>query len=208
MISSTSLRVLIIEDHAPTRTAVATALARAGFVPATVETLAAALATRADAHDVALVDLHLGPDSGIDAIRGLTSRGLPCVAFTVADDAPTVLEALAAGAVGYLLKDDPPAQVARALEEVAQGRTPISSGVAGHLLQALHPVATPGVHLTPREQDVLVALARGLTYAETAGALGLTIGTVQSYVKQVYGKLGVSTKTEACAWAIRHGLAP
>lgn len=206
MVPSWVSRVLIIEDHAPTRAAVTAVLVRAGLKPTPVGTLADGLGARAADYDAALIDLHLGPDSGIEAIRALAARGLPCLAFTVSDDAPTVLAALEAGAAGYVLKDEDPAQVVRALQEAVQGRTPISSGVAGHLLRALHP-APPEVHLTPRERDVLIGLARGLTYAETAAALGLGIGTVQSYVKQLYGKLGVSSKTQACAWAIRHGMA-
>ncbi len=200
-------RVLVLEDHEGTREGLVRALSeRTAFVVIGVATPAAALdLARKDSIAVALVDLRLGRERGCDAIRELVARGVPCVALTVVNDEAEVLGALRAGARGYLLKSDPIERLVTAIDEALRGDVPVSSAVAGHLVRAIQPVDLP-VPLTPRERDVLLALARGLTYAECARLLEVSTGTVQSYVKTLYAKLDVTSKTEACAWAMRHGL--
>ncbi len=155
--------------------------------------------------DVALIDLHLKGESGLETIRQCSQAGVCCLALTVSDMEADVLAAIGAGANGYLLKDDPLPRLLSAIEDAASGRASISSGVAHHLLDKLRSPES-SVELTQRELDVLVSLAGGSTYQECADALGLKVGTVQTYVKRIYGKLGVSTKTAASAWAMRHGL--
>lgn len=155
---------------------------------------------------MALVDLNLGDESGLDGIAVLTNAGVPCLVLSVSDQASDVTEALRRGALGYLLKDDPPDTVLRALREAEEGRHPISSGVTQHLIPRPPTESAADVGLTPRETDVLIALARGLSYAEVAESLGCALGTVQTHVKSVYGKLNVNSKTEACAWAYAAGL--
>lgn len=200
-------RVLVLEDHDATREALVRALAdRTGWLVIGVATTAEALGeARERSVTIALVDLRLGDDRGSDAIRELVAQGVPCVALTVVEDEAEVLRALRAGAQGYLLKSDPLERLVAAVDDALRGHVPLSSAIAGHLVRALQPVDLP-VPLTPRERDVLLGLARGLTYAECARLLGVSVGTVQSYVKTIYGKLEVTTKTEACAWAMRHGL--
>lgn len=206
------VNVLIVEDHARTREAVLGWLNGTADIDARGAGSADAALRECEAPDwkpdVALVDLGLGADSGLEVIAELSRKHIACLAFTVADDAESVHAALACGAVGYLLKDDAPPVVAQALRECGDGRRPISSGVTRHLLApaAVLPVPDADVGLTAREREVLIALARGLTYAETAAALGCRVGTVQSHVKHIYAKLDVNSKTEACAWAWSIGL--
>lgn len=205
-----NLSVLVVEDHDATRQAIVRSLSRRTRHATGAATLAAMQAAL-DAHrfDVALVDLHLGDESGLDAIDRLGAHGVPSVMLTVSASAHDLAACLERGAVGYILKSDPPAQVVQALCDAVSGRNPISSGVAGHLFPAARPnpaSSVAEVGLTEREVDVLVALARGLTYAEAAGALGCAVGTIQTHVKRVYRKLGLNSKTEACAWAYSVGL--
>lgn len=201
-------RVLVLEDHDATRDALVRALGEeTSWLVVGVATKASALA-EADGPrtiSVALVDLRLGPERGVDAIRELVERGVPCVALTVVADADDVIAALRAGARGYLLKSEPIERLVGALHDALRGDAPMSSGPARYLVDALQPV-DPLVPLTPRERELLVALARGLTYAECADVLEVKLTTIQGYVKSVYAKLEVTTKTEAAAWAIRHGL--
>ena len=203
--------VLLVEDHARTREAIARALERRGghnVVGVGSLDEVRSMLTEPPLPDVALVDLNLGLESGMDAIEALKRVDVPAVALTIADDADHVRAALAAGARGYLLKDDSPKRILEALEDVVSGRHPISSGVTQHLFPISAKTAehTESVGLTPRETDVLIALARGLSYAECADVIGCSLGTVQSHVKRVYSKLDVSSKTEACAWAMSAGL--
>lgn len=200
-------RVLLLEDHDATRAAIAKALgARAGLSVVAVATSREALgAFEQTRFCIAAVDLRLRGESGVDAIRELTARGVPCVALSAIDERDEVLAALRAGARGYLLKSDPIERLLAALEEAASGEAPLSAPLVKHLVEALRPVDLP-VALTPRERELLIALARGLTYAESAALLEVKLATVQGHVKSLYGKLDVETKTEAAAWAIRHGL--
>jgi DNA-binding NarL/FixJ family response regulator len=158
--------------------------------------------------DVALVDLGLPDVSGVVVIAALR-RGAPrCVplAFTVFDDAPTILAALRAGARGYLLKGTPSDRIVPLIREALAGGLPLSPSVASLLVaNMLEPRATEQ-SLTERETELLALLARGTTYAACASVLGIGVGTVQSYVKSIYGKLEVSSKAEAAVAAVRLGL--
>ncbi len=200
------LRILIVEDHQQTRESMIWVLSQRGVEAFGVATNAEAKSwLSSNAVDVALIDLHLGDESGIDTIRLCCETGVCCLALTISDNEADVLGAIGAGACGYLLKDDPLPRLLSAIEDAAEGRTPVSSGVAHHLLSRLRSPASD-IELTKREQDVLVSLAGGLSYRECADSLNLKVGTVQTYVKRIYSKLGVSTKTEASSWAMRHGL--
>ncbi len=144
-------------------------------------------------------------ESGLDAIALLHKAKIRSIALTISNDKEDVLGAIAAGASGYCLKDDPLPRILAAIHDACAGRTPLSSGVAHHLCEQIRPAET-AVVLTKREEEVLVKLAEGQTYRECAEFLGIGLGTVQTYVKRIYSKLQVSTKTQACNWAIAHGL--
>src|SRR5690606_5114577 len=125
---------------------------------------------------------------------------------TVFEDPAIIIAAIEAGASGYLLKGSPLAEITRAVEQIAEGLSPLSERVARHLLDHLRPkkpAAPPRLELlTQRERQVLDRLARGETYGDIARALDIGLGTVQTYVKRVYNKLEVTSKAEA-AWVMR-----
>lgn len=230
-----ALRVLLVEDDAPTRASQVAALGRHPdriVLVAAVATAEEAIdVVRSRALDAALVDLQLPGAPGDEVIRACAElpRPVPCVALTVFDDPVTVQRVLRAGAAGFVLKDEPEDRIVQALDDAIRGWAPLSSRVARHVVEdavargrdpapaadagsargwlacECCPAGT-GSSLTARERDVLELLAKGLTYAECAGALGIGVGTVQDHVKRLYRKLDVTTKAEASAWAVRHGL--
>lgn len=199
--------LLLVEDDATLGTAVARAIStRRGWQVRVVGTGAAALAAAgSETFALAIVDLGLPDIEGTHIIEQLARRSPPvrAVAFTIFDDRATVLGAVNAGAIGYLLKEEPVDRVVAQLEECLDGHMPISSRVARYLFE-LGRAAPSSVALTEREEDVLGCLVRGATYEECASALGVRLATVQTHVKNLYRKLDVTTKAEAAAWATRH----
>ncbi len=169
------------------------------------------------AFGLALVDLGLPDGSGIELIRRL-GREQPEAAVVVttiyADDAH-LFPALAAGAQGYLLKEQPPELLRWHLAQLAQGVPALSPAIARRVLEhfrrqdseAPAQPAGPLVALTPRETEVLSLIGRGLRANEAARQLGLSESTVVTYVKNIYRKLGISSRAEAALEASRRGLA-
>ena len=157
--------------------------------------------------DVALVDLGLPDGSGVKVIHGLrhVRPACPVVVFTIYDDADVLFDALRAGACGYLLKQTPPERLLAAMLDAVAGGAPMSPTVARRVVQSFASEEFVD-ELTKRERDVLALLARGHTYASIGTALGIGLGTVQSYVKGIYAKLQVGSKAEATACAARLGL--
>jgi len=191
-------------------------LARAALqaFPATQVLRAASLAearalTRAAPPDLALVDLDLPDGSGVALIEQLAARQprpLLVVATVFADDRH-LFPALRAGASGYVLKDDSIDGLARMLVAAADGEAALSAPIARRLVGWFHeaqPVASPG--LSPREQQLLQLLAKGLTIAQAADALQVTPATAASYAKTLYRKLDVTNRAEATLEATRRGL--
>ncbi|HET6438521.1 MAG TPA: response regulator transcription factor [Anaeromyxobacter sp.] len=204
--------VILIEDQPGTRLALTQALELGGFrIAGAFETGESALEeSEALSAEVALVDLGLPGISGLEVIRRLRQRqpGISILVLTVFDDAPRVVEAIEAGAQGYLLKDTPMSQVAAAVAAVRAGHAPLSPEIAGHLLTRLRSDRAPAAlcGLSQREVEVISLLARGHAYADIATALGIQLSTVQSHVRNIYRKLEVSSKAEAAVVAVRNGI--
>jgi DNA-binding NarL/FixJ family response regulator len=164
--------------------------------------------------DVLLTDLALPDGHGLTLIRELAERQPACdiLVVSVFGDEDTVIACVEAGAVGYIHKDSTPADVAQVIVDVRQGASPISPMIARKLLERLRrrPVArTPaasGGLLSPRESAVLELIARGYGYAEIARLQGVTMHTIQSHIKNLYGKLAVHSRSEAVFEATRMGL--
>jgi DNA-binding NarL/FixJ family response regulator len=207
---SSQLRVLIVEDEPWVRRGVEEALrAQGADVVALARGRDAMEAARNATFDAALVDLGLPDVSGIEVIADLREGARTCtpVAFTVFDDAPTVLAALRAGARGYMLKSTPTERIVPHLHEAIAGGMPLSPAVARLVVDTmLGQDSMPRPALTDRETELLSLLARGATYSQCADALGIGVGTVQSYVKSIYAKLDVGSKAEAAVVAVRLGL--
>ena len=210
------VRAIAIEDDEAVANLIAQVLTTHGFeVCGTAGTGEAGLAlARKERPDVALIDLGLPRMSGEDVISAIHSE-MPktaCIALTAVDIPARVLNALKAGAAGYLLKPFRAAELARAVEEVLSGEAaPISPRAAKVLLSELRgdppeQRAKDGPALSKRELEVLQLLVHGHTYADVAQALGIAEGTVQTYVKRIYEKMDVSTKAEAALLAVARGL--
>jgi DNA-binding NarL/FixJ family response regulator len=156
--------------------------------------------------DVVLMDINLGahaPD-GIECVRELKSLlpGAQVVMLTVFEDTEKIFRALAAGASGYLLKRLPPAQLLDAIREVVAGGAPMSTLIARKVVQSFQQAEAHGADsadLSRREREVLEALAQGLAYKEIADRLELSIHTVRNYIRRIYEKLHVRSRTEAVA---------
>jgi DNA-binding NarL/FixJ family response regulator len=165
--------------------------------------------------DLVLMDLNLPELSGIECTRRMKELvpGLTIVVLTVLDQEVSILEAICAGADGYLVKHTPADQLLSRLREVMEGGSPLSAGVARTVLDLVRDIGSsggrrgpPSLSLTPREQEVLRCLVRGMTYGGAAADLDVSIDTVRSHVRSIYGKLQVHTVAGAVSRALRERL--
>ncbi len=153
--------------------------------------------------DVALVDINLPGRSGIECVA-LLKPHLPNTQFvmlTVYEDVDRVFEALAAGATGYMLKETPKAELVEAIQDVFSGGSPMTGHIARKVVRSFQrPVAvSPEVNLSVREQEVLNLLAQGYAYKEIVVKLGISRGSLNTYIRRVYEKLHVCSRGEAVA---------
>lgn len=207
------MRVLIVEDVAETRRWLAGIVAEAfpGAQIVTAETLRMARGLLQQPCDLALIDLGLPDGSGLDLLHQIRNSGAPtiCVVTTVMGDDASVVGALSAGAMGYLLKENPAGILVRQLAQIHIGSPALSPSIARRIMDHFSltgPAHVPECQLTDRETEVLALIARGLRNAEVAETLGLAQTTVASYIKSVYRKLGISSRAEASWHATRLGL--
>lgn len=167
--------------------------------------------------DVALLDLRMPKVDGIEATRQINAHapGVEVVVLTTYADDESVMAALRAGARGYLTKDASSDEIERAIRDAVAGRTRLDPAVQERLVELvtsgpLAPAAVanpPGGALTERETEVLRLMADGLANRDIAGQLFVTEATVKTHVNNVFGKLGVTDRAAAVAWAYRSGLA-
>ncbi len=166
--------------------------------------------------DVAIVDIGLPDGSGLDLLPSMGQTKV--LMYSVLGDEQNVVRALEQGAAGYLLKDAPISDIINAIDSVQSGGAPLTPSVAAHLLKRLKLAETPSSKndsqpprhaalesLTPRESEVLLTLARGYSYEESAKLLGISAHTVGHHVKQIYGKLAVNSRSEAVFEALQAG---
>jgi DNA-binding NarL/FixJ family response regulator len=210
---------LLVEDDAPVRERLAGIIRNwsDGELIADCATLAAATeAIRANAIDLLITDLKLPDGHGVQAIRFLrsTQPGAEAMVISALTDDQTVIEAIEAGATGYLLKDSDPINVIDAIKELLEGGSPISSTIARTIVRRLggRPAAPnaaredAGQQLTPREMDILWGIAKGFTYGELAERLQISKQTVPVHIKNIYRKLQANNRSEAVYEASRRGL--
>jgi DNA-binding NarL/FixJ family response regulator len=151
--------------------------------------------------DIVLMDINLPGMSGIDCIRNIKTKcpATQFLMFTVYENDEKVLQALQAGATGYLLKRTEPKRILESIKELSQGGSPMSSNIARKLLNIFlnEKVKTKKDILSDRENEVLQLLADGLLYKEIAAQLFIGHGTVRQHIHNIYEKLHVHNRTEA-----------
>lgn len=227
-------RVVIVEDNAHTRHHLEQCVTHNPqlHLAASFGTLSPALAWFGrQGADLLLVDLGLPDGSGLTLLRLVRDRWPACDMLVVSmfGDEANAVASIEAGAVGYVHKDDDATDIAETLLAVKRGASPLSPMIARHLLRRMQPrhalgdaagpahsAPTPPstdvgatsseVSLSPREQEVLGYIARGFSYAEIARQQGITVHTVQTYIKKLYGKLAVHSRGQAVYEASRRGL--
>jgi DNA-binding NarL/FixJ family response regulator len=205
--------VLIVEDLSETRRWLA-GIVMAAWSGCTIHEATGMRAGIAEAaarnHDVALIDLGLPDGSGLEVLRAirLLTPDAVCVVTTVMGDDASIVGALSAGAQGYLLKEQPEAILVRQLRQMTEGIPALSPSVARRIMEHFRRTGPAAAEdgLTARERDVLALIGRGLRNGEVAQALGISENTVAGYIKDIYRKLGISSRAEASWHAARLGL--
>lgn len=210
-------KVFIVDDHSFFRAGLRSVLVEHGFpVVGEAESGQAAIPLiERRRPDVVVMDLSMPGMSGIDATRALTAR-FPSVAvlvMTVSATETDVLDALEAGAAGYLLKDSDPDEIVRGVRAAIDGDTPLSPRVAGLIVHRARAVAggveaaaRTAAALTEREREVLSLVAQGLDNSEIARELYLSPTTVKRHVSAILAKLEVGNRVQAAIWAVRAGI--
>ncbi|WP_460864080.1 response regulator [Rhodococcus aerolatus] len=210
---------MVVDDHPMWRDGVARDLAARGFdVVATADGVAAAeRIARAVTPDVVLMDLQLGDGSGVDATRAVLARSpaTRVLVLSASGEQSDVLEAVKAGASGYLVKSASAEELERAVRATAAGQAVFTPGLAGLVLGEYRRMsATPAPArgepelptLTERETEVLRHVAKGMSAKQVAAKLVISHRTVENHVQSTLRKLQLANRVELTRYAIEHGL--
>jgi DNA-binding NarL/FixJ family response regulator len=220
------IHVAVVEDDPRYRQSLTTLLSHvSGFAlsgafsapqPALAEVDAAQRRGREVPWSLVLMDVELPGMSGIEATRRLKALApeVAVVVLTVFEEPATILQAICAGADGYLLKRTPGDELLLQLRSVVAGGSPLTAGVARTVLGLLRsnaPTPLPSqsptrLQLTDREHEMLKGLVQGMAYKQIADAVGISLDTVRTHIRGVYRKLQVHSVAEAVGRAIREGL--
>lgn len=219
------ITVLVVEDDAVTRRALCLAIEKEPsfkLLDALDSVQAALDCLKKQPVDILLVDLGLPDGSGIDVIRfcALTYPKSNIMVITTSSDQDNVLDSIEAGASGYILKDAGRPDIVRSLLDLHAGGSPISPTIARKVLarmrdgkaldtakvQDIEQSKEAPVFLTKREAAILDLIARGDSYGDVARQLALSVGTVQTHIKNIYDKLSVHSRGAAVYEASRRGL--
>jgi DNA-binding NarL/FixJ family response regulator len=207
----TSGRVLIISPDADTRRSFGRAIESAGHP---IVAVASASEEVADGVALLLVDLALPDVDAIDFVRRAAHRkpAVPVVAISARGDDARIIAAIRAGAHGCIYADDPPERLVASLAEALEGGRPMSRGIAPLLLEHIRRTGEASSErsaarpLTERERVVLRQMARGYRYEDIGRALGVSVNTVRTYVRSLYEKLDVNSRTEAVLLGMQLGI--
>ncbi|BCB81634.1 response regulator transcription factor [Phytohabitans flavus] len=208
----------MVDDHPMWRQGVARDLAEAGYdvVATTGEGAQAVRIAPAASPDVVVLDLQLPDISGVEVIRGLLAAlpGVRVLMLSASGEEQSVLDAVKAGATGYLVKSAGPEEFLEAVRRTAAGDAVFTPGLAGLVLGEYRRLAKGGdpaeddatPQLTDRETEVLRLVAKGLSYKQIAARLTLSHRTVQNHVQNTLGKLQLHNRVELTRYAIERGL--
>ncbi|MEI7030436.1 response regulator transcription factor [Streptomyces pratensis] len=212
------IRVLLADDQEIVRTGMAMILSAEDDIQVVAQAkdgLQALAMVESHRPDVVLMDIRMPRLDGLDALRHLTrphaAHRPQVVMVTTFDDEDYLARAVASGAAGFILKDSGPRLLAEAVRAAAVGDSLVSPSITVRLLRQLRTGGSTSraaaTQLSPREREVVGRLAEGLTNAEIALALSITVGTVKTHLANVQAKLGARNRVEIAAWAWRNGLA-
>jgi DNA-binding NarL/FixJ family response regulator len=204
------IRVAVADDHGVLRDGLAALIGAqpdmqlAGVAANGEEAVALC---RSTAPDVVLIDLEMPVLDGIEATRAIVADGpgIAVLVLTSFSDRRRITDALAAGAVGYLLKDASAEDVVRGIRSAAEGGSPLDPRAARSLIDA-RSAPDPLAGVSPREREVLSLLVAGLPNKLIAHRLGISEKTVKSHLTNVFRAIGVSDRVQAILWVERHGL--
>jgi DNA-binding NarL/FixJ family response regulator len=204
------IRVLIVDDHALVRAGLAELIGAGDEIEVVglAESGDQALALAASEEpDVVLMDLSMPGIGGVEATRRIVAEhpGMQVVVLTSLSARERILEALDAGAIGYLLKESEPEELVRAVQAAARGESPLSPKAAQHVI-AERTGQRPALQLSPREREVLDLVGQGLSNKLIARRLEISEKTVKAHLTQVFSQLGVSDRTQAALWIERNGV--
>ena len=201
------ITVSIVEDNEQLRATLARVISRAdGFrcLSQYGDAESALGSLPKDSPEVVLMDINLPGMNGVECVRRLkqSAPNTLVVMLTVYEDTDNIFNALAAGAAGYLLKRTKSAELLEAIREVHRGGSPMTTHIARKVTQSFQRAGAssqPTENLSEREQEVLDCLSQGFLYKEIAEKLGISYETVHTYIRRIYEKLQVRTRTEAVA---------
>lgn len=206
-----SIRVLVVDDHPVVRSGLVGLLdveADLDVVGEAGDGAEALARVAADPPDVVLMDLRMPTMDGVRATEQIVAGypGVRVLVLTTYDTDAEIVRAVEAGATGYLLKDTPRAQLVEAVRSASRGETVLAPAVAARLVSRMRAPAPEA--LTPREVEVLAAVARGLSNAEIGRALFIGEATVKTHLLRAFAKLGVDDRTRAVTVAMERGILP
>lgn len=204
------IRVLLVDDHKLVRSGLESLLSSAEdlvVVGSAADGAEAVELAGQTVPEVVLMDLSMPNVDGVEATRRILAI-LPdtsVVVLTSFSDRERILEAIDAGAVGYLLKDAEPAELLRGIRAAVRGESPLDPRAARTLLATRLQRRAVG-DLTDREREVLALVGKGLANKQIARSLGITERTVKAHLTSVFQRIGVTDRTSAALWAQRHHL--
>ncbi|HLF27712.1 MAG TPA: response regulator transcription factor [Anaerolineae bacterium] len=211
MTFSQPIRVMLVDDHTMVRRGLATFLKVFDDLELAGEAASGEAAIQLCAQvlpDIVLMDMVMPDMDGATATRAIRQRSpsVQVIVLTSFKEEGLIQSALQAGAIGYLLKDVSADELAQAIRAAHAGRATLSPEAAQALVHAATQPPAPGHDLTERERAVLALLVEGLNNTEIAEKLVVSPSTIKSHVSHILAKLGVASRTEAVALAVRHRL--
>jgi two-component system, NarL family, response regulator LiaR len=210
---SPPIRVMLVDDHTMVRRGLATFLQVFDDLQLAGEAESGEAAIQLCAEilpDVILMDMVMPDMDGAATTRAIRQQfpQVQVIALTSFKEGALIKKVLEAGAIGYLLKDVSADDLVRAIRSAHAGRATLSPEAAQSLVETANLPPTPGLDLTEREREVLALMIEGLNNVQIAGRLTVSPSTIKSHVSNILSKLGVASRTEAVALALRSGIVP